>query len=119
MDEAGFRKALQRERAATVARLEQVQSDFEGMVEDSLNSNADDEHDPEGATIAYERAQVTALLASAQSNLDALDLAISRLSEATYSVCERCGGKIAPERLDALPAARTCISCAGISQAPA
>ncbi len=32
------------------------------MLEASLDSNADDEHDPEGATIAFEREQLTAAL---------------------------------------------------------
>ena len=45
--------------AATLAR------DLEALFAASRDSNADDEHDPEGATIGFERAQLTALLAAA------------------------------------------------------
>jgi len=82
------------------------------MVDASEASNADDEHDPEGATIAFERQQVAALLAQAQTRLVDLDHALAQLDEGGYGVCERCGGPIGAERLEARPAARTCIACA-------
>jgi RNA polymerase-binding transcription factor DksA len=95
-----------------------MSSEFDGIVADSQYANADDEHDPEGSTIAYERAQVAALIAGAQSNLADLDRALERLSAGCYSVCERCGGQISPERLEALPAIRTCFACAGSGRSP-
>jgi DnaK suppressor protein len=112
MDESIVRDTLRAERAAAVARITAMTSEFDGIVADSLHSNADDEHDPEGSTIAYERAQVAALIAGAQSNLDDLDQALARLSAGCYSVCEGCGEQISPERLAALPAVRTCFECA-------
>ncbi|HET9141946.1 TraR/DksA family transcriptional regulator [Actinophytocola sp.] len=72
----------------------------------------DDEHDPEGVTVAFERAQVAGLLAVATEELEALDAAVARIDAGTYGVCQRCGQPIAPERLEALPAATTCIRCA-------
>ncbi|MGD0310861.1 MAG: TraR/DksA C4-type zinc finger protein [Acidimicrobiales bacterium] len=86
--------------------------ELEGLAADSGDANGDDEHDPEGSTLAYERAQVAALLAEAECNLGDLDTASARLKAGTYSVCEACGEKIALERLEALPAARRCIGCA-------
>ena len=112
MDEPAIRDTLRAERAATLVRLSAMTSDFEGIVADSLHANADDEHDPEGSTIAYERAQVAALIAGARANLDDLDHALLRLSTGRYSVCEGCGKHISPERLAALPACRTCFECA-------
>jgi len=41
-----------------------------------------------------------------------VDVALTRLDAGTYWTCERCDGAIAPERLAARPATRTCISCA-------
>ena len=72
----------------------------------------DDEHDPEGSTIAYERAQVAALLDQARFNLKDLESALARLSAGDHSLCERCHSQISPERLAALPAGRTCFDCA-------
>ena len=82
------------------------------MVAASKASNADDEHDPEGATIAFERQQVAALLDSARRRLADVDAALERRTAGSYGICATCGRAIAPERLAARPAARTCIDCA-------
>ena len=79
----------------------------------SRDTNADDEHDPEGATIAFERSQIGALARQARSRLDEIDAALARVAAGTYGVCESCGLPIGEERLAARPAARTCIRCAG------
>ena len=82
------------------------------LFEASRASNADDEHDPEGATIAFERQQVAALLESARRRLADVDAALARRAEGRYGICEGCGRPIAPERLAVRPSARTCIDCA-------
>ena len=112
MDEVGVRQLLDEERMATLERIETLTSTLEGVIESSAGANADDEHDPEGSTVAYERARVAALLAEAESNLSALDLALEKLAAGTYAVCEECGSSISGERLEALPAARRCFACA-------
>jgi len=86
--------------------------DFEEIVAATAGSNSDDEHDPEGSTIAFERAQVSALLAEARVALTDMDLALARLEAGTYGTCERCGEPIAAERLAARPATQACVSCA-------
>ena len=103
---------LAAERAATVAQLAALSRDFDQMVDASESSNADDEHDPEGATIGFERAQLSALIAQTRRRLVDLDRAIEQVRAGGYGVCEACGGPIAPERLEARPSARTCIGCA-------
>lgn len=85
------------------------------MVAASESSNADDEHDPEGATIAFERAQLTSLLRQARRSGEALQLAVSRLAQGTYGRCEQCTGPVGAERLAARPDAATCITCASTS----
>ena len=52
---------LAAERAAALAQIESLTREFDGVVAASQASNADDEHDPEGATIAFERSQVETL----------------------------------------------------------
>jgi RNA polymerase-binding transcription factor DksA len=105
-------EVLAAERQSTTEQIGALTRDFDGIVAASADSNADDEHDPEGATIAFERSQVSALLRQAKERLEDLDRALGQLGEGTYGVCERCGNPIAPERLAARPAARTCITCA-------
>ena len=75
----------------------------------SLNSNADDEHDPEGATIAFERSQVETLARRLQQHLADIEAAERRLDDGSYGICERCGGVIPEDRLEARPTARTCV----------
>ena len=83
------------------------------MVEASRDSNADDEHDPEGATIAFERSHVGALVEQARARLAEVDAALARLDAGTYGACERCGEPIGSGRLEARPTARHCVDCAG------
>ncbi|MBW0117801.1 TraR/DksA family transcriptional regulator [Pseudonocardia abyssalis] len=107
-----MRDRLVAERATTVERAAALARQVEGLAEQQAHTTHDDEHDPEGVTIGFERAQLQGLLAGAHNEIEALDRAAARLDAGTYGRCLRCGGTIAPERLDALPAAESCIACA-------
>jgi RNA polymerase-binding protein DksA len=100
------------ERAAALASIEALTREFDGVVAASRASNADDEHDPEGATIAFERQQVVALLEQARRRLADVEAALARRDAGDYGTCQACGRPIAAERLAARPAAGTCIDCA-------
>jgi DnaK suppressor protein len=110
MDRA--RGRLEAEREQTLRRLASLTEDFDAVVAASRDTNADDEHDPEGATIAFERSQVGALVRQAQHHLGEIDAAMKRLDSGTYGTCEGCGGPIGEGRLEARLVARTCIHCA-------
>ncbi len=111
-ESADIRNMLADDRTRTSARLTHLTGDFDGIVEASEMVALDDEHDPEGSTVAFERAQVAALLRQARDHLAQLDLASRRLDEGSYGRCERCREAIAPARLLAQPIARTCVRCA-------
>ncbi|KAB2370469.1 TraR/DksA family transcriptional regulator [Actinomadura montaniterrae] len=99
------------DRAGTLELLASLRRDWDGVVEASAQSNADDEHDPEGATIAFERARIEASLTRARTRLAEIEDALRRLAADAYGTCERCGGPIAEARLEARPTARTCVTC--------
>ena len=105
------RAALEAERAAASSLLASLTRDFEGIVEASADSNADDEHDPEGSTIAFERSQVSTMIAQARIRMTEVDAALQRLDAGTYGTCESCGEPIAAGRLEARPVARRCVPC--------
>jgi DnaK suppressor protein len=107
-----IRAVLLVDRCATVRRINALAEDIGAVVEAASDVATDDEHDPEGATIAFERARVGALLDQARHHLVDIDDALTRLDDGTYGVCERCAAAIASDRLDARPVARTCITCA-------
>ncbi|MEZ0578929.1 TraR/DksA family transcriptional regulator [Nocardioides sp. MH1] len=110
------RARLETERNRTLERLADLVEDYDAMVAASRDTNADDEHDPEGATIAFERSQVGALVRQARAHLEEIDSAEARVAAGTYGTCEQCGRPIGDGRLEARPLARTCIACASGSR---
>ena len=100
-------------RADVAARAASLAAQVEGLAEQQAQNTHDDEHDPEGVTIAFERAQLLGLLAGAQDEIAALDRAESRLAAGTYGHCLNCGSTIPDLRLEALPGVETCRDCAG------
>jgi DnaK suppressor protein len=103
---------LAAERADVVGRIAELRRELEQLIQASVGTNADDEHDPEGTTIAFERAQLRSLLAAAERRLGEIDRTIASLGAGTYGQCERCGQPIGTERLAARPSATTCVKCA-------
>ena len=99
-------------RTATVERAASLTRDFDGIVTATSDVATDDEHDPEGHTIAWERQQIAALLDETNVMLAGIDAAARRLDEGRYGICVTCGFEIAVERLEALPATPHCVDCA-------
>ncbi len=115
MDTQTARELLDRERAQALQRLTDLRASLDDIIEAAAGSNLDDEHDPEGATIAAERQQVAALAEHTTSQLAAIDAARARLAAGTYGRCERCHRPIPDARLQARPTATRCIDCARLS----
>jgi DnaK suppressor protein len=113
--EAGPAKSrLNTDRDQTRQRVAELQRDFTAIVTSASDGAAggDDEHDPEGATVAFERQHVAALLAQANEHLRAIDAAQSKIDSGIYEICDICGEGIGAERLAARPAALICVRCA-------
>jgi DnaK suppressor protein len=113
-DGASARAALETDREAALLRVRTLGAELNGIIADAVDTNADDEHDPEGSTVAFERAQATALVAEARSRVAEIDRALGRLANGIYTTCEVCGRPIPAERLAALASTRTCVGCAGV-----
>ena len=108
--DAEIRIRFARER--TEARVHELTALFDAVVASSEAANLDDEHDPEGSTVGFERAQLAAMLDGARARLEDLADASERVRLGTYGRCERCGDPIPDARLDAQPSTRTCVACA-------
>jgi DnaK suppressor protein len=109
---ASAREVLLTERADALRRVAALEREFTGIAEAAGSAGTDDEHDPEGATLAFERQHTAALLDQARGRLAAIDTALDRVRDGRYGVCDRCGQPIGDDRLAARPAALTCIRCA-------
>lgn len=106
------RAALRQRRAEAEARLSSLQETVARIVEGAADSNADDEHDPEGQTIAWDRAQATALAEQTRADIADVDAALARLDAGWDGRCDDCGRFIPADRLAVRPAAARCVACA-------
>jgi len=70
-----------------------------------------DEESGEGDTLAVERERDLALSAQASAAVEEIDIALAKIKDGTYGVCEQCHNTIPKERLRALPYAALCVQC--------
>jgi DnaK suppressor protein len=93
---------LQEERAETLAELDHLREYLRGEVD------ADEEEaDPD----LFEREKTLALIRTFESKLESIEQALRLAEKGTYGICERCGEKIDPARLEALPHTTLCVKC--------
>jgi DnaK suppressor protein len=67
----------------------------------------------EGTTEAVERINTTSAARALAAMLDDVRRALAKLADGSYGTCDTCGGAIPRERLEAIPWASLCITCAG------
>ena len=101
------RKSLQDERARLQGGLMRckVLMQAEGDRPGRGTDLADD------AMQAFEQAKTLAVSQCLSQTLESVNRALSRMDEGTYGVCEHCGERINPARLDVLPYATLCVGC--------
>jgi DnaK suppressor protein len=108
-----FRILLEAERARKMSLLPALREDINSANAARQNSNVDDEHDPEGATIAFELSQASALMQQSSAALAEVEAALLRIADGGYGRCGICGAPIAEGRLEARPWTPYCIDHAG------
>ncbi|BAS09242.1 dnak suppressor protein [Arthrobacter sp. Hiyo4] len=99
-----FRVLLEEERTRKLALLPALHADISAANAARQDSNVDDEHDPEGSTIAFELSQASALLKQSSDGLDQVDAALARIAAGTYGTCAVCGTSL--RRVGSKPARR-------------
>ena len=96
------KKRLEKERAETLAELDRLREYLRGEVD------ADEEEaDPD----LYEREKILALIRTFENKLESIEQALRLAEKGTYGICERCGEKIDPARLEVLPHTTLCVKC--------
>jgi RNA polymerase-binding transcription factor DksA len=113
IDVERFRVLLEEERARKTRLLPALRADISSANAARQNSNVDDEHDPEGSTIAFELSQAAALMKQSSATLAQVEAALGRIADGSYGYCEACGVPIAEGRLEARPWTPYCIDHAG------
>lgn len=87
-------------RGVLSAGISRLADDLTDLIAASRDSNADDEHDPEGQTIAYERSQLLAVTSQARDHMREIGAALECLAAGAYGVCEVCRSPIDAARLE-------------------
>jgi RNA polymerase-binding transcription factor DksA len=105
---------LTTERDQVLEQIAELDREFAAIVTSASEGSAggDDEHDPEGATVAFERQHVAALVTQAREHLTAIDAALRKIDSGIYEICDMCGEPIGAERLAVRPASLICVRCA-------
>src|ERR1700735_4335246 len=102
---ATAQEMLQAERDLALERVAALEREFAGLAEAASSAGTDDEHDPEGATLAFERQHAAALLQAAREQVTAIDAALQRLAGGRHGGCGRGGGARGGGRAGAPPLA--------------
>lgn len=68
-------------------------------------------HMADDATDVFEQAKSLALRRNLERLLEQVEGALHRLEAGAYGICEGCGKRIDPARLEAIPYATLCIEC--------
>jgi DnaK suppressor protein len=101
---ATYRELLSAERERVREQLRQLGHDGD--------RSSFDENFADSGQVTAERGEVDALVASLLEALEDVDRAIGKIDDERYGVCESCGATIPAARLEAMPTARMCITCA-------
>ena len=108
-----FRTQLEEEQA----RLEKMIEEHERELEEArqTETSAERSPDPGSAEAGSMNFEFEKELSLGQNTVDLLrkvERALSRVAEKTYGICESCGNPIPVARLEVLPYATECVSCA-------
>jgi RNA polymerase-binding transcription factor DksA len=96
-------------RAQLAAERERV---FGQLKELGVDRDSFDEGFADSGQVTAERGEVEALVGTLRDTLTDIDAALAKFDNGTYGTCESCGQPISEARLEAMPAARLCITCA-------
>jgi DnaK suppressor protein len=103
-------RLLQDKRAALEAGLERMAAPPQDAAGISFGKRVGD-----GTSMAVDRLVDVATYDRLYEVLSDVRRAQVKLDEGTYGICDRCGREIAPERIEALPWAVLCVTCAARS----
>lgn len=103
---------LKKTREALVARKEQILKQLNEEVKEGRESALDEGMDTYDLASEERSREINLILSDRdRDKLQAIEDALERIEDGSYGICESCEEEIAPERLEALPFTRLCVSC--------
>lgn len=108
-----FKVRLEEERARLAGTIASLEADREGVrLSEAAAEHSSDPDNVDGGTFQSELEKELSLEQNAGDLLEKVKHAIARFEAGTYGLCEICGTRIPVARLDALPYATQCVTCA-------
>jgi len=104
-----LRSRLEQERKRLAEELEQLKANVRSA--DERREGSPFGKREEEATESFELEKRLALEKRMKDQLADIERALHKFDEGTYGLCDSCGQPIDPDRLEALPQARLCLSC--------
>jgi RNA polymerase-binding transcription factor DksA len=106
-----FQKLIEAEKQRVMERLGMIEEEIHDIAASQSGGQSYSNHMADVGTDAMEQEQAFMHASQGTDYLIALDEAQRRLQKGTYGICEECGDKIPPRRLEAFLAARLCVRC--------
>ncbi len=106
-----LRTALLQRRREILRRLQGLEANWQTLAEREIESEEE-----------AQKADLSSLFEQLddfeRQEIKEIDLAIYKIDEGTYGICDNCGKMISPDRLKRLPTTRFCYQCSKIREKP-
>ena len=107
-----FEKLLRDKRKSIVEKIKLLDETFEESSSNvGVEENTHPYHMAELGTDESSKESLSIVLDNLVETLREIDLALTKINEGTFGICENCGKRISRERLEAIPYARYCKEC--------
>ena len=108
-----YKKKLRAEAERLEDLIEELEAEREEVrLSEAASDRSPDPNTAEGGSLAFELEKELSIAQNAEDLLSKVRHALDRIRRRQFGVCEDCGTAIPTERLDVLPYATTCVSCA-------
>ena len=98
-------------RQLLLAEQKRIQQELAAYCMEAQKNPGYGNHMADDATEVFEQAKSLALKHRLERSLLQIDAALKKFETGTYGVCEACGERIDPARLEAKPYAELCLHC--------
>lgn len=106
-----YKKMIEDEKARVLERLDMIEDEIQGLTASQSGKQSYSNHMADIGSDAMEQEQAFLHASQGTDYLISLEAALKRIEKGTYGICEDCGEKIPPKRLEAYLSARLCVAC--------
>ncbi len=102
---------LERFKTRLLEEKETLEKEIKELEDYDMGSSDDDRHGEEKADEVEEFMNAAGEIAPLQARLEEIKIALDKISEGTYGLCERCHNEIDDRVLEVVPESKLCQAC--------